>query len=316
MKEVNKMKRIVVALGGNAIQAGDNSAAAQEKQVEKTMKVVAKMIEKGDQVAIVHGNGPQVGNLLLQQYKGSSKDNPAMPLDTVVAMTQGSIGYWMQKALDDQFKHTDYPHQAVALITQIIVDANDPAFKNPTKPIGPFYTFNEMQKQKIYHPEYSYKQDAGRGYRQVVSSPKPVKIINAPVIDTLLKSKFVLIAAGGGGIPVVIKDNNLQGVAGVIDKDFSAAKLAEDIQADELVILTTVDNAYVNYNQPDQAPIGKVKVDQLKKYLEAGQFAAGSMKPKIEAVINFVEKTGNTAIITSLRNASKLDDGVGTIVYN
>ena len=142
------MKRIVVALGGNAIQAGDNSAAAQEKQVEKTIKVVAKMIEKGDQVAIVHGNGPQVGNLLLQQYKGSSKDNPAMPLDTVVAMTQGSIGYWMQKALDDQFKHTDYPHQAVALITQIIVDANDPAFKNSTKPIGPFYTFNEMQKQK------------------------------------------------------------------------------------------------------------------------------------------------------------------------
>lgn len=199
---------------------------------------------------------------------------------------------------------------------QIIVDANDPAFKNSTKPIGPFYTFNEMQKQKIYHPEYSYKQDAGRGYRQVVSSPKPVKIINAPVIDTLLKSKFVPIAAGGGGIPVVIKDNNLQGVAGVIDKDFSAAKLAEDIQADELVILTIVDNAYVNYNQPDQAPIGKVKVDQLKKYLEAGQFAAGSMKPKIEAVINFVEKTGNTAIITSLRNASKLDDGVGTIVYN
>lgn len=128
------------------LKQGDNSAAAQEKQVKKTMKVVAKMIENGDQVAIVHGNGPQVGNLLLQQYKGSSKDNPAMPLDTVVAMTQGSIGYWMQRALDDQFKYTNYPHQAVALITQIIVKANDPTFKNLTKPIGPFYTFNEMQR--------------------------------------------------------------------------------------------------------------------------------------------------------------------------
>lgn len=316
MKEATKMKKIVVALGGNAIQANDNSAAAQQKAVRKTMKVIAQMIENGDQVAITHGNGPQVGNLLLQQHKGASDANPAMPLDTISAMTQGSIGYWMQKALDDQFKHDNYPSQAVALVTQTIVDINDPAFNNPTKPIGPFYNFNEMQKQRIYHPDYTYKQDAGRGYRQVVASPKPLEIVNAPIIKNLLNNNFVPIAAGGGGIPVVVDHGHLNGVAGVIDKDFSAAKMAEDINADELVILTTVDNAYLNYNEANQTAIGKVKVDQLKQYLKDGHFAAGSMKPKIEATIAFVEKTGNRAIITSLRNANKLNDEVGTIVYN
>lgn len=316
MKEVNKMKKIVVALGGNAIQAKDNSAAAQQEAVRKTMKVIAQMIENGDQVAITHGNGPQVGDLLLQQYQGSSKSNPAMPLDTISAMTQGSIGYWMQKSLDDQLHHDHFPSQAVTLVTQTIVDADDPAFENPTKPIGPFYNFNEMQKQKIYHPDYVYKQDAGRGYRQVVASPKPQEIVNAPIIKHLLEQGFVPIAAGGGGIPVIVQDNHLQGVSGVIDKDYSAAKLAEDIEADQLVILTTVDNAYLNYNQNNQKAIGKVKVNELRGYLDQGHFAAGSMKPKIEAAIEFVEETGNSAIITSLKNAAELDTGVGTIVYN
>lgn len=310
------MKKIVVALGGNAIQANDNSAAAQQEAVRKTMKVIAQMIEQGDQVAITHGNGPQVGNLLLQQHAGASKDNPAMPLDTISAMTQGSIGYWMQKALDDQLHANNYPSQAVTLVTQTIVAADDPAFANPTKPIGPFYNFNEMQKQQIYHPDYLYKQDAGRGYRQVVPSPKPVEIVNAPIIKDLLKHHFVPISCGGGGIPVIVENGHLKGVAGVIDKDFSAAKMAEDINADELVILTTVDHAFLNYGQKNQQAIGKVKVEQLKQYLAAGHFAAGSMKPKIEAAIEFVEKTGNLAIITSLSNANKLADGVGTIVYN
>ncbi|MCH4004528.1 MAG: carbamate kinase [Lactobacillus crispatus] len=310
------MKKIVVALGGNAIQANDNSATAQQKAVQKTMKVIAQMIEQGDQVAITHGNGPQVGNLLLQQHAGASKDNPAMPLDTISAMTQGSIGYWMQKALDDQLHADNYPSQAVTLVTQTIVAADDPAFNNPTKPIGPFYDFNEMQKQQIYHPDYRYKQDAGRGYRQVVPSPKPVEIVNAPIIRNLLKNHFIPIACGGGGIPVIVKDGHLRGVAGVIDKDFSAAKMAEDINADELVILTTVDHAFLNYGKENQQAIGKIKVEQLKQYLAAGYFAAGSMKPKIEAAIEFVEKTGNLAIITSLSNANKLADGVGTIVYN
>lgn len=310
------MKKIVVALGGNAIQAEDNSAAAQQEAVRKTMKTVASMIESGNQVAITHGNGPQVGNLLLQQHKGASENNPAMPLDTISAMTQGSIGYWMQKALDDQFKFDNYPSQAVALVTQTIVESNDPAFEHPTKPIGPFYTFNEMQKQQIYHPDYTYKQDAGRGYRQVVPSPKPVKIINAPIIKNLLQNHFVPIAAGGGGIPVVVDHGRLKGVVGVIDKDFSAAKMAEDISADELVILTTVDNAYLNYRKENQQAIGKVTVNELKQYLQEGQFAAGSMKPKIEAAIEFTEKTGKPTIITSLKNAAKLNDGVGTIVYN
>lgn len=177
------------------------------------------------------------------------------------------------------------------------------------------YTFNEMQKQQIYHPDYTYKQDAGRGYRKVVPSPKPVKIINAPIIKNLLQNHFVPIAVGGG-IPVIGDHGRLKGVAGVIDKDFSAAKMAEDINADELVILTTVDNAYLNYRKEDRQAIGKVTVDQLKQYLNEGHFAAGSMKPKIEAAIEFTEKTGNPTIITSLKNAAKLNDGVGMIVYN
>ena len=177
------------------------------------------------------------------------------------------------------------------------------------------YTFNEMQKQQIYHPDYTYKQDAGRGYRQVVPSPKPVKIINAPIIKNLLQNYFVTIAVGGG-IPVIGDHGRLKGVASVIDKDFSAAKMAEDINADELVILTTVDNAYLNYRKEDRQAIGTVTVDQLKQYLNEGHFAAGSMKPKIEAAIEFTEKTGNPTIITSLKNAAKLNDGVGTIVYN
>lgn len=239
-----------------------------------------------------------------------------MQLDTISAMTQGSIGYWMQKALDDQLHVDNFPSQTVALITQTIVAADDPAFANPTKPIGPFYTFNEMQKQQIYHPDYIYKQDAGRGYRQVVPSPKPIEIVNAPIIKNLLKNNFVPIACGGGGILVIVKDGHLEGVTGVIDKDYSAAKMAEDINADELVILTTVDHAFLNYGKENQQAIGQVKVEQLKKYLAAGHFAVGSMKPKVEAAIEFVEKTDKTAIITSLKNANKLADKVGTIVYN
>lgn len=308
------MSRIVVALGGNAIQTEDRSAAGQKKAIRKTMAAVVKMIEKGDQVVVTHGNGPQVGNLLLQQYAGSSFNNPPMPLDTVGAMTQGSIGYWMQQALDDLLQRSFALKLAASLVTQSVVDPNDPAFKKPSKPIGPFYNEKEVKQQKKLHPDYVYREDAGRGYRQVVASPRPQAIVEAPFIRTLLANNCVPIASGGGGIPVIVNNRGLKGVAGVIDKDYSAAKLAENIKADELVILTTVPYAYLHFGKEDQRPIGQVSTAKLREYLAANEFAAGSMKPKIEACIEFVEETGKKAIITSLANADKVNRGVGTII--
>lgn len=310
------MSKIVVALGGNAIQTSDHTADGQKKAIQKTMQAVVKMIENGDQVVITHGNGPQVGNLLLQQEAGSSRENPAMPLDTVGAMTQGSIGYWMQQALDDLLQRSFALKLSVALVTQTVVDPDDPAFANPTKPIGPFYSREEVAEQKKIHPKNIYREDAGRGYRQVVASPKPKAIVEAPFIRNLLANNCIPIASGGGGIPVVIENNHLKGVPAVIDKDYSAAKLAENIKAVKLVILTTVPNAYLNYGQKDEQAIGKITCSELKKYLNDDQFAAGSMKPKIEAAIEFVENTGQTAIITSLNNANKINSGVETIITN
>lgn len=308
------MSKIVVALGGNAIQTDDPTAAGQKKAIRKTMAAIVKMTEHGDQVVITHGNGPQVGNLLLQQEAGASKANPAMPLDTVGAMTQGSIGYWMQQALDDMLQRSFALKLSVALVTQTVVDPLDPAFQHPSKPIGPFYNKEEVKQQQNLHPDFVYKEDAGRGFRRVVASPKPKAIVEAPFIRDLLANNCIPIASGGGGIPVIVKDNGLKGVPAVIDKDYSAAKLAENIKADKLVILTTVDYAYLHFGQKNEQAIGKITCSELKKYLAAGEFAEGSMKPKIEATIEFVENTGNQAVITSLKNADKINRGVGTIV--
>lgn len=309
-------KRIVVALGGNAIVTKTGTADSQIQSIKETMKKIVQFIEAGDELVITHGNGPQVGNLLLQEINGSSNNNPAMPLDTSVAMTEGSIGYWMQKSLDEVLEEKGLKKGVVTLITQIEVDKNDPAFKDPSKPIGPFYSRHEATVQHTMHSQCIFKEDAGRGYRRVVPSPKPQKIIEAPVIQNLLKNGVVPIVAGGGGVPVIHKENgNLQGVEAVIDKDFSAAKLAEDIDADELIILTAVDNVFVNYNRPDQKALTNVTINELKQYINEGQFAAGSMLPKVRAVIDFVENTDKKAIITSLKNVGKLiAGGAGTVI--
>lgn len=309
-------KRIVVALGGNAIVTKTGTADSQIRSIKETMKKLVQFIEDGDELVITHGNGPQVGNLLLQQINGSSVDNPAMPLDTSVAMTQGSIGYWMQKSLDEVLKEKKLKKNVATIVTQIEVKEDDPAFKNPSKPIGPFYSKHEATVQHTMHSGCIFKEDAGRGYRRVVPSPKPQKIIEAPVIESLLVNGTVPIAAGGGGVPVICKENgDLQGVEAVIDKDFSAAKLAENINADELIILTAVDNVFVNYNQPSQKALTNVTVNELKQYIDEGQFAAGSMLPKVRAVIDFVENTGKKAVITSLKNVDKLiAGGTGTVI--
>lgn len=309
-------KRIVVALGGNAIVTKTGTADSQIRSIKETMKKLVQFIEDGDELVITHGNGPQVGNLLLQQINGSSVDNPAMPLDTSVAMTQGSIGYWMQKSLDEVLKEKRLKKNVATIVTQIEVKEDDPAFKDPSKPIGPFYSKHEATVQHTMHSGCIFKEDAGRGYRRVVPSPKPQKIIEAPVIESLLVNGTVPIAAGGGGVPVICKENgDLQGVEAVIDKDFSAAKLAENINADELIILTAVDNVFVNYNQPSQKALTNVTINELKQYIDEGQFAAGSMLPKVRAVIDFVENTGKKAVITSLKNVDKLiAGGTGTVI--
>ncbi|RJA22379.1 carbamate kinase [Listeria monocytogenes] len=308
-------QKIVVALGGNAILSSDASAEAQQSALEKTAEYLVQFIENGDDLIISHGNGPQVGNLMLQQHAGASEKNPAMPLDTCVAMTQGSIGYWMQNALDKAFLKHGLDKVAVSLITQVVVDKDDPAFKKPTKPIGPFLTKEEAEKE-MAETGAIFLEDAGRGYRKVVPSPRPLSIKEHQIIKQLVDSGVVTISAGGGGVSVVENGLDLSGVETVIDKDFASEKLAELISADLLVILTGVENVYINYNQPNQKKLERVTVSELEKYIDEKQFAAGSMLPKIEAGTAFVKERPNAkAIITSLENiGAMLEQGAGTVI--
>lgn len=308
-------KKIVVALGGNAILSTDASAEAQEKALADTAEKLAVLVEQGNELIISHGNGPQVGNLLLQQAAANSEKNPAMPLDSCVAMTQGSIGYWMQKAMRQALKNRGITKEVATILTEVVVDENDPAFKNPTKPVGPFFTEDEV---KSFDPETVYKEDAGRGWRKVVPSPKPVNISESAVVEQLVKQGVITISTGGGGIPVIEKDGKIVGVEAVIDKDFASEKLAELIDADLFIILTGVDNVYINYNQPDQKKLEEVTTDELKQYIEEDQFAPGSMLPKVEAAILFAEHSqkGGETVITSLENLSSVinEDGGTRVV--
>lgn len=310
-------KRVLVALGGNAILSKDPTAQAQIAAVEETMNYLVELIKQGHQLIISHGNGPQVGNLLLQQAAGDSPKNPAMPLDTCVAMTQGSIGYWLQNALKKKLKDLRIDKEVASVVTQVKVDAADPAFTNLSKLIGPFYSEAEKLELEAKSQD-QFVEDAGRGYRKVVASPKPVDIVEAKVIKTLVDNDVVTIAVGGGGIPVVETDGHLAGVEAVIDKDFASAKLAELIDADVLLILTGVDNVYINYNQPDQEKLEEITVAQAKEWIAQGQFAPGSMLPKVEAAIDFVENKENaSAVITSLSNVKNyFEGGSATVISN
>lgn len=297
-------QKIVVALGGNAILSTDASAKAQQEALISTSKSLVKLIKEGHEVIVTHGNGPQVGNLLLQQAAADSEKNPAMPLDTCVAMTEGSIGFWLVNALDNELQAQGIQKEVAAVVTQVIVDAKDPAFENPTKPIGPFLTEEDAKKQ-MAESGTSFKEDAGRGWRKVVPSPKPVGIKEANVIRSLVDSGVVVVSAGGGGVPVVedATSKTLTGVEAVIDKDFASQTLSELVDADLFIVLTGVDNVYVNFNKPDQTKLEEVTVSQMKEYIIQNQFAPGSMLPKVEAAIAFVENKPNAkAIITSLEN--------------
>jgi len=307
-------KRIVVALGGNAILSDDASEKAQKIAIRSTCEKLVKLTSNGNELIISHGNGPQVGNLLLQQQAADSPKNPAMPLDTCVAMTQGSIGYWMQNEMNNVLFENGINRTVVSLITQVSVDINDYAFTNPTKPIGPFLTKEEAELAST-NESGIYKEDSGRGYRKVVPSPKPLGIVEYDAVIKLIENGIITISCGGGGIPVVLTENGYNGVEAVIDKDLASEKLAELVVADQFIILTGVDNVYINFNKPDQEMLTSVNVSQLKKYIDEGQFAKGSMLPKIEAAIAFVESSeGGVAIITSLDRLGEIHEGAGTVI--
>ncbi|MGX7030821.1 carbamate kinase [Vagococcus zengguangii] len=306
-------KKIVVALGGNAILSDNASAKSQQDALVKTAKQLVELVKKGNQLIISHGNGPQVGNLLLQQQAADSEKNPAMPLDTCVAMTQGSIGYWLTNAMIQELKVAGIDKEVVTVVTQVVVDENDPAFANPTKPIGPFLS-EEEAKAQMNATGATFKEDAGRGWRKVVASPKPESIVEYKVINRLVEEDVITISAGGGGIPVVGEE--LRGVEAVIDKDYASAKLAELVHADQLIILTGVDNVAINFGKENQESLTNVSVSQLEKYKAEGHFAPGSMLPKIEAAIDYVNNNPSSqAVITSLENLEFLgNEGVGTII--
>jgi len=311
------MKKIVIALGGNALQEAGKpaTAEAQLEVVEKTSAYIADIIEKGYDVVLAHGNGPQVGRIVLQNEYANSI-SPAMPFDVCGAMSQGMIGYHMQQGLSKVLRVRNNKKEVVTVVTQVVVDQNDPKFKNPSKPIGPFYT-EEEAKSIAAEKGYVMKEDAGRGWRRVVASPMPVEIVELNAVKALVAAGFIPITVGGGGIPVIRNANgDLEGTAAVIDKDLASEKLAEDINADALVVLTAVEKVSINYNKPNQKDLSSLTVAEAEQYIKEGHFAPGSMLPKIEAALMFVKsKNGRKAIITSLDKAVEALEGkAGTTI--
>jgi carbamate kinase len=310
-------KRIVVALGGNALQRrGEASATAQQDVADATARRLVPLIAQGYELVIVHGNGPQVGNIVLHEEALNTNESPTLPLDSCVAMSQGMIGLWLQQALIDEFRNRNMPNTAVTVVTEMLVDKNDPAFHDPSKPIGPFYQTEESAQAAAELRHFVVKEDAGRGWRRVVPSPRPQRLVETSAIELLLAGGVTVVAAGGGGVPVVMtEDKGLNAVEAVIDKDFSAAIVATTLHADRLVILTAVDEVTINYNAPDETPLHTISADEIESYAKNGQFGAGSMLPKVEAAIQFVRASGQNASIGSLDRAAEVIEGMsGTII--
>lgn len=305
---------LVIALGGNAILRAGQKGTYQEQlaNVSETMSAVADLIKVGHRVVITHGNGPQVGNILIQQSR-ASEEIPPMPLDVCGSQTQGQIGYMIQQCLHNQLVMSSQSQPVVALITQVEVDPKDAAFQNPSKPIGPFY--DQAWAEQAKADGLAVIEDAGRGYRRVVPSPHPIAIVEAQAVRDLVEQGTIVIASGGGGIPVVQNGQGYQGVEAVIDKDRVASLIARTLGADRLVILTDVDQVAINFNTPKQQDLSQLSLEEAQKYLAEGQFAAGSMGPKIEAAIEFVQSQAKPALITSPRQISKaLVGDSGTVI--
>ncbi len=291
-------KKVVIALGGNAL---GNNPQEQLELVKNTAKSIVEMIVQGYQVVVSHGNGPQVGQIHIKtEY----------PFPESGAMSQGYIGYHLQQAIKNELLNRGIEKEVVSLVTQVLVDKEDEAFRNPTKPVGAFYTEEEIKKTG-----YEYIEDSGRGYRRVVASPKPIKILEIDSIKKMVESGAVVIACGGGGIPVIKTENGYEGIAAVIDKDRTTSKLAIDLEAENLFILTAVDRVCINFNKPNQKEIAEMTVEETLQYIKEEHFAKGSMLPKVEAALEFLDKVDGKALITSLENASRALTGeTGTII--
>ncbi|MEG1515774.1 MAG: carbamate kinase [Clostridia bacterium] len=306
-------KKIVIALGGNAL--GSN-LPEQMIAVKRTAKVIAELVAEGHQVILSHGNGPQVGMIQNAMAEFSrAHDQPLAPLSVCVAMSQGYIGYDLQNALREELLDRGIHKPVSTVLTQVRVDPEDQAFAHPTKPIGHFMTKEEADKL-VREKGYTVVEDAGRGYRRVVASPRPVEIVEIDTIKDLLAAGQIVIAAGGGGIPVIAQGHHLKGVGAVIDKDFASCRMAEMLDAELLIILTAVEKVAVNFGKPDQQWLDRMTTDEAKKYCEEGQFAPGSMLPKVRAAIEFAEsKPGRSALITLLEKAREGIAGTtGTVI--
>ncbi len=312
-------KLAVVAFGGNALlRAGQKGTIdEQEANVYETCESLLSLITRGYDLVIGHGNGPQVGNILLQVNAGEKLYGiPGMPLDVCGAYSQGFIGYIIEQQFMNVLAKHGYKRNIVTLVTQVVVDKNDPAFNNPTKPIGPYYTEEEMKLLKEKHPEDSFAKDPkGKGWRKVVASPKPVDINNKKIIEQLAREGNIVVTVGGGGIPVFyVETNKLQGIDAVIDKDLASSMLAIYINADEFYILTDVQKVCLNFNTPNEKKLDTITVSEAKQYLAEGHFTEGSMAPKIRAAINFVENGGKVCIITEAGQLENPDAGTRIIM--
>jgi carbamate kinase len=308
--------RVLVALGGNAILKHGEKGTAEEQvaNVRATARHLVRLVEEGDRIAITHGNGPQVGDILLKNEL-SKATLPPMPLDICGAESQGMIGYILEQALQDELEAAGLKLPVVTILTQVLVDRSDPAFENPAKPVGPFYTGTEASALKE-EKGWQMVSDSGRGYRRVVPSPSPLEILEGKTIRELFESGTLVIAAGGGGVPVIRGDDGLvRGVEAVLDKDRTAALLARILRVETILILTDVEKVYTDYGTPGQRAVDKMTVEDCRRLLEQGQFPAGSMGPKVESALRFVEAGGERAIITSLEMAEEAVAGrAGTTI--
>ena len=294
------MKKIVIALGGNAL---GNTPEEQLELVARTAKPIVDLIEQGNQVVIAHGNGPQVGmiNLGMSSAAQANVIRASMPFPECAAMSQGYIGFHLQNRIGNELAARGLKKEIVTLVTQVLVNEDDPGFSNPTKPIGSFYSREDAERIEA-EKGYRMAEDGGRGYRRVGPSPKPVDVIEKETVAELMESGSIVITVGGGGIPVIRKEGKLEGIAAVIDKDFASAKLAELIHADMLFILTAVDRVAINWGKPDQKALSQMTIREAEQYCREGHFAPGSMLPKVQAAVSFA-KTGGTATIASLDKA-------------
>ncbi len=295
-----KRKIALIAFGGNALLP-ENQRGLQEEQMRNAQhaaRLMVHVVRKGYELIIVHGNGPQVGNLLIQMEEAVTKV-PPFTLDVCDAMTEGSMGFMLEKAIINELRMRSLDKEVATIVTQVLVDREDPAFENPTKPVGPFYSKYRAQ-MLAREKRWTMVEDAGRGYRKVVPSPKPIDVVPKWVIRDLVRAGRIVIAAGGGGIPVIINGRGLfKGIEAVIDKDYVASLIAREVKVDLFIILTNIERVYLNFGKPDERPIDRMTVEEAQEFLRQGQFPAGSMGPKIEAAIEYIQAGGEEVLITS-----------------